>query len=44
MTASPEVWRFFYNWIAFHVFWMAVVGVMTYEGNIGIGWFLKFFS
>jgi hypothetical protein len=44
MTASPEVWRIVYAWISFYLFWMVVVGVLSYNGTIGIGWFLKYFS
>lgn len=44
MKASPEVWRTLYGWMAFYFAWMVLVGVMAYEGTIGIGWILKFFS
>lgn len=44
MTASPEVWRTINGWVAFYFTWMVLIGVMAYEGTIGIGWFLKFFS
>lgn len=40
MTASPEVWRFVYGWMAFYFAWMVLVAVLTYEDKIGIGWLL----
>lgn len=44
MTASPEVWRFIYGWGFFYFVVMVLVGIMTYEDKIGIGWLLVSFS
>ena len=30
MTASPEVWRWVYGWVAFYVAVIAIVGCATY--------------